>query len=500
MRNWIILFLLIIPPALAQEGNWLDPNNQDARIVFNSEKPGADKLPPNNVWEKVCKNIGQKLSTGPGRLGFLKSHSCGTGKTSQDKGQKKFWIIAISEKEKSFDIEISYFFSNKKYPVQRFNFQYEGQLLDALGKETVLASLARLILESLPTGWTMVYSGEKKPITFELEKNLPPPPDSLTVYRLSFNAEKNLWLPAFRGKLQRVDKENSGNEAKTASYNLSQSWLPLVAGETYWVQNHEGPNQRQKLYTEQLAKELSGFSILNLVDSLVFDSLTSNYAGIRLGKSFLQGNSILTRSYLLSILLEMRNGPLAGIRWYYDDMPRIESKSDTASEIFAMRRFSLGWAFDFEMPKAIEWITSRVDVQPKIGFLNLESKFSVLDAEGNAQQLDFNANRTMSLSLELGIENESSWFRSRLWTSYSTAKFGVSNKQDVSVYSAKSGLDLYFDLTQWGSLKSSALIFTNFENLSLTKNVEPSQETSASGINQIAFNLFFLGGGLVLTW
>jgi hypothetical protein len=300
--------------------------------------------------------------------------------------------------------------------------------------------------------------------------------------------------------LRRV-QESAGIPAnKKQNYKFGRIWVPLQSGQSYWVQNVAGLNQRQELYEKLLASDLQGFSILNLVDRLIFDSLSSNYAGLRYGQYFLKGDSVIVQTALLSLLVEMRGGPLAGMRWYYDITPMVKINSDEGDQRFNMRRLSLGWAMEFDMPKPLQGLVSRFDVQPKLGLLDIDSQFLVKNSTGILQPLTMKAGNVLSLSLEVGIEKQTSFTRNRLWASFSSAKFGVKNRDGVAVYSNKAGFDAYFDLYSGDQIKWGALIFGLGENLQLGRDPDKLSGESDLELANIAFNLFYLGGGLTVSW
>ncbi|MDQ3234042.1 MAG: hypothetical protein M3Q07_19710, partial [Pseudobdellovibrionaceae bacterium] len=319
------------------------------------------------------------------------------------------------------------------------------------------------------------------------------------IYDLFYSAEANVWLPRLRARLQSSSARNDPNKPKT--FTISESFLPLRKGQAYWIQNSGGVGMRQDAYTSLLSKKLQGFSAISFLDRLIFDSLESNFVSFRYGQSLLKGSSILTEAELLALLVEIRSGPLAGLRTYYDFTPNMEREGVGGIEKFHLRRASLGWAFGWDAPARVNLFFSQVNIQPKIGLLDLESRFEVENLDGQLTYLDFTAKNVYDLSIEIGIEKELTWFRSRLWGSINSTKLGISKQDAVSALSQKFGLDAYFDFMggkrDWDV---KLLLFGMAENLSLGKNQADILKDEDQGLQEISFNLFFLGGGFTLSW
>jgi hypothetical protein len=149
----------------------------------------------------------------------------------------------------------------------------------------------------------------------------------------------------------------------------------------------------------------------------------------------------------------------------------------------------------------MQGLISRIDFQPKIGMLSFQSDLAVQDSQGQYQILNFEARRVMNLNMELGLEKESLWLRSRLWASYSSAQASVVKSNGVSVTSARVGVDAYIDLIKNSSWDFRLLAFGFGERLTLQRD-DKALENSGNelAVRKFGFNLLFVGGGLTLSW
>lgn len=499
----ILAFLLLAFRAQA-EVKPIIPEQQTANIYYASEE--KKEATPERIaqWKEFCDKLSKHLLQTAQPPGFLASATCQALGTvppvTPDKANAPFWQIQLIERKRFFDLETSVLTEKEGYQKLRaHSFKMEKDLLSSIKNDLVPLALARMLLEGLPTGWLYIHDASKSKISFNGSPDIPGLPADLLVYELSYDTSTKKWLPKVRASLKRTEEKKTAKK-RVDTFQVAQTYLPLADKKAYWVQSSRGLNKRQKEYEAVLSKNMEGLSLLNFLDRLIFDSFESNYAGFRYGKSFLAGSSIVTETDLFSLLVEMRSGIFNGLRYYYDLTPEKVRGSGDTREFFSMSRGSVGWAFDFELPTFMQFLVSRVEVQPKFGLLDLKSDFKIKDEEGTEQSLNFNARNVYDLALELGVEKESYWFRSRLWYSFSAAAFGLSNKSNVSVLSNKAGLDTYFDLINYGNWDINILAFVLAERLNLSKANKDLAENEDLGISEVTFNLFFIGGGFTISW
>ncbi len=498
---WFIAFILSMPGQAAEELIRIDPKSQKAYIRLQNSDDTLSGETSQGRWLRLCQGLGQNLLANNSSPGFLAEYICQREVKEPETAQDATWRISFSPRPKFIDIEIEYRAKDKWTAVQIFSFHLDGEYLEDLQKVTVLRFLARMIVESLPTGWIYTHKAGGKNLELIMHPDMPLLPEELLIYQLNYMPGKKLWLPQVKAKIVRQQNFRNLEQGRAESFEWKRSYGKLVEGEHYWIQSSKGRNQRQAEYEKKINGETEGFSLLNLLDRMLFESFTSNYAGLRYGRSFVQGDSVITDTSLISLLIELRSGPLSGLRFYYDLTPRVEKERLGLNEHFEMSRTSLGWAWELTPPESWQGLISRIDLQPKIGILSLQSELAVQDSAGNYQLMSFEAKKVLNLNMELGIEKESLWLRNRLWTSYSSAQTNLVKSNGVSVTSARVGIDVYMDLINNPSWDVRALAFGFGESLSMERDPRSLKDSDSEiAIRKFGFNLLFIGGGVTVSW
>jgi hypothetical protein len=498
---WLIALFLSLPGHAAEDQVRIDPKNQKAYIRLQNGEKILSGETSQGQWLRLCQGLGQNLLVNNSSPGFLAEYICQRDVQEPENAQEALWRLTFITRPKFIDIEIGFHAKDKWTSVQTFSFHLEGEFLEDLQKATVLRFLARMIVESLPTGWIYTHKSSNKNFELMMHPDMPLLPEDLVIYQLNYLPSRNLWLPQIKASITRKQRFRNLEQGRAESFEWKRTYGKLIEGERYWIQNSKGRNQRQAEYEKKINGETQGFSLLNLLDRMLFESFTSNYAGLRYGRSFVQGDSVITDTSLISVLLEMRSGPLSGLRFYYDLTPPAEKEHFGLVEHFEMSRASLGWAWEFTPPESWQGLISRVDLQPKIGILSFQSELAVQDSLGQYQLTSFEAKRVLNLNAELGIEKESLWLRNRLWASYSSAQASVVKSNGVSVTSARIGFDTYIDLIKDQTWDIRALAFGFGERLSLQRDPKSiANSASDLAIRQFGFNLLFIGGGVTISW
>jgi hypothetical protein len=206
---------------------------------------------------------------------------------------------------------------------------------------------------------------------------------------------------------------------------------------------------------------------------------------------------------MLSVFSEIRSGPLSGLRFYYDKAPESNFVTEDGNQgYWGWSSLSLGWSFATPLPKFVKPILSQFDIYPKIGYLNLASRMTARDLDGNFYPIDLKIDKKLLLGLELGAEHpflNSSLMR--LWFSYS--KMYDRQSAVSSAYSSlKTGLDFYWDLFSMGSTRLKFLTFGLFQydNLTGTLSLDERLNDIEKQTFPIAYRLYFVGAGVTLAW
>ncbi|MBC7532046.1 MAG: hypothetical protein H7318_10740 [Oligoflexus sp.] len=473
----------------------IEAKRQTASISFSSEFDDREDFSQN--WEHFCKELGQNLLAK--NSGFLGFYHCEPVDGSPQMHRR--WIIKFIERKNFLELRVIHKSSESDQSEIVFEFGTNGQALPHLDKQLLAQAFARLLTEALPLGISLAYDGS--PVTLKALKDLPAPPHELLVFTLGYNAVERTFEPRFKGRLLRQEGANSSDSLQQEVYEFEGN-RPLIQGKNYWLHSPEGPGYRTSTYRAIIGDLLHGSSLSgdSFLNRLFFESFRSSYAGFRYGQSLL-GNkkSIVSQSHLISSLVEIRGGPLSGLRAYYDSFPEVGQGTGTQAETFSLRRMSLGWSITALTSPSPQGFITNVDLQPKLGLLDLSTNFVI---PGNTQAKGaFTAKKVYNLALEAGLEKTASWFRVRLWASVDTAFPGLTDKQKVSVSSTRIGLDSYYNIYDQGDgLAINLLVFGVAEQMSFRKDPlkNSEKETNEQEVSEFGFNLFHAGAGFTLSW
>jgi hypothetical protein len=350
--------------------------------------------------------------------------------------------------------------------------------------------LARMLVEKSPTGWAYKHSKDQ-PSPSTRGQVLPFPQD-LLVYKLYYDKKERLWLPRIHGRMAKVQDAEADEDGSKTRYSIDESYGSLRIGKSYWVKSLDN-KERQSKYRDMIRAILQGKSPLALNHDLergrdeTYKNITDNdepqtrrlnHVGFRYGKSMAKSESLVNEVDMVSAVAEIGVGLLAGLRGSYDIFPRQTRGSGIELEYFELRRASLGWALTYPMPKVIQPLLDKIDIQPKIGLLNLRSHYYAETLDGKTG-LDFNAKNVYDLALETGVEKTLSWLRSRLWIATSSASLGVSSTSSVTVKSLRGGIDLYFDLFKAEGWDINILTFAKYGKAGTRKGTKLSHPRSS---------------------
>ena len=157
-----------------------------------------------------------------------------------------------------------------------------------------------------------------------------------------------------------------------------------------------------------------------------------------------------------------------------------------------MEQVVLWLIFQLPLPDFSKILITRADVVPKLGAMSVNLDVLVDPA---FQPLNVSTNNNLYTGIEVGLERDLLGLRFRLWGGYDFS--GALIAEEDSVKSLKVGGDIAYEAMEFKSTKVDSSNFLNAERLSLEKGEENPEATT---INDISFNLAFLGVGAALSW
>lgn len=404
--------------------------------------------------------------------------------------QNYFWRILFRKKSSYVQVSFSFHFNDNEYNREEVVFKVKNDVksfFDSLNPQ----DLAELISINMPY-WQRVSLPASATEFRVISSN---EPTQLVLQKLYFN-EKDGFYPKIAGSAQRSKDLFNSYGSEGSRYVLDSFYAQPKPSEfmvqKFWQEGEKESNSKQLL--NKMTKERSW---LSFVDELLFDSLSSSFAGIRYGYNVTSGDEIIANSNFISALIEIRSGPLDGLRYFYDISPEAKrsiSGSDN-QESFSWSRGSLGWSFAYEPEGFLGIIAPKIDLVPRVGLMDLNADLYVTASSLN-EVLNFSTKNSLSTGFELGIEHELNRFRTRLWLQSDIAGF-IQVKGSDSIRSIKAGIDLTYDMTKIYMFDLTLLTFANLESITFTKTSLDSEQTN---ISSLSYNLSFIGLGLLISW
>jgi hypothetical protein len=323
-------------------------------------------------------------------------------------------------------------------------------------------------------------------------------------------AEVKELSPRERRKLKgRKRYENAGH----AQWDLSEIDTTNFKGA--WIHGSNGPgaqsaklakifaaaNEKMTEASEsgELEKFLNGG--YNFLTSALLDTAASGYVGLRYGKQVLAGDELLSKTSFFGLLVEMRGGPLEGLRVYYDKMPKVASVNNGFGTQISWSRLILGKSWGWSPG----FLVDRVDLTPKIGIWSLSATLPITFAEDGVSAVGvqtFETDRALGLAIEGGLEWISTWYLLRMWGAFDTAlNFGRIGAAGVT--SQRFGVDTYLtagpEINLFGvPFKTALLGFFLFESIELSQ--KPDKNNLEDQIVGIGYQGGYAGLGGVLSW
>jgi hypothetical protein len=261
-------------------------------------------------------------------------------------------------------------------------------------------------------------------------------------------------------------------------------------------------DQAQRLLAEAAAEGVLS-NVLRGLRKGIIATTSTGYVGVRYGPQILPGDPLLAKTAFFSLISEVRGGPLAGVRVYYEKVPMTTLEQDGIETSIAWGRFIVGKSFGLTLSR----FADRIDLTPKLGLWNFNAKLPTdVDESGQVMKVGtFDLDRAMSFALEAGVEWSTSWYAIRPWYSFDGGA-ALSKVSKKHVTSNRVGLDSYWtagpEFTMFRiPFKTTWLLFALYETIGLT-NTDPKTELEDgdSEITAISFSSGYTGAGVAISW
>ncbi len=529
-----------------------------AKIVLVKSKSRA--LPDNKKnrknhrkeFKKACSNIGRALTVGKGPWGFgvFGSFSCYNGKRRiSGKKTRPNWVVEIVDGIKQTQITI-YRLGKTKLKVSSVTMPPSEFTHTFLSDVEFVDLVSYSLMDGMPMGMMVSKSMlTDNPPTFKgrypragrsyrFKHGLPDPPEELMLYTLDRNVKRGTWDAEVVGTAKvakLVEPKVVGKKKKKRlkggkiHYEGSSSLSRAAASGAIWAQNSKGPGMASAELGELINDAHLNLSAaakggrfddfmagdLGSLADMFIDSIAGGYLGLRYGLQVIPGDDIQSDTSIFSLLVEIRGGPLKGMRYYYDKVPEVKRTETVVNEFdeteteeetsITWSRHVVGFSWGFGLGDLVDQVT----FDPKIGIWTYNSTLIssyAEDGETVASVSIFDLGTTVSVALEVGLEWLSDWYTVRGWYAIDS---GVSLVETGgTITSNRFGIDGFFEAGPMFSLfgfpvKTALLAFYFYENVSIeSSSVDPDAalEEGEVEITGIEYESGYAGAGVLISW
>jgi hypothetical protein len=397
-----------------------------------------------------------------------------------------------------------------------------------------LPALGRLDRSRISNGGTTLSLAEFKGQTFSVRKfDAINPLARIAFYSLYIDPVSGRFFAEHLGEAQYRKTEkvkfqsNAGADKRTAFINTARYTLDpkartgITGSSRVWFHNSDGSGKRSKDLLaavesahERLTSAARSGLLSNLftkgydsISDLLFQTAASGYVGLRYGKQLLRGDmpadKLVENGAIYGLLVEVRSGPLNGIKFYYDKFPKQEVSTGGADTSLEWTRFVLGRSFSFKLPRFI----NRIEVTPKLGRYYLSSRQPIETSEnGNTTATqDFEIRNQPSVSLEFSAERADKIYTARAWYAIDRGIPFLPVIGSSAVSSERAGVDLFLnsslDFKIFGvDYIFNVLAFGLYENIDIEDLKLDDLEPGEVAVSGVTLRAAYAGIGLVLNW
>lgn len=355
------------------------------------------------------------------------------------------------------------------------------------------------------------------------------PLQTLTFYRLEQDAASGRLFAAHLGDAKLINVEKikvivgTGSSARatfvpTAKYSVDQKFKDSDDGSSrVWLHSPQGSGGQNTTLKPAIAEAhqrlisaaRSGL-LKNLfskgydsISDLLFQTAASGYVGLRYGTQLLKGDKLLENGRMYGLLVEVRSGPLNGIKFYYDKFPKTAYTSGQKTVDLEWTRLVLGKSFSFKIP----YFINRLELTPKLGRYYLTSNQPIeSDASGTVISTQkFEIRNQPSFSLEISAERASKHYTARGWYALDRAISFLPILGSSAVSAERVGADLFWNSginfkTFGMDYVLNFLAFGAYESLTIEDLHQVDLAAGDVAVSALQLRSAFVGFGIVLNW
>jgi hypothetical protein len=512
------LLVISAGQGLRAESIFVYDEHLNIRISNKAMKADTKVKLSGKKWLKICQNIGESMLVKKSayETGMFKSFNCILGDDMSKNPLKSPWLFEIDVKGEHIELVFTHEFEkNRRVTIGRvIKVKIRRSLIVGLviGDKKFVDLLAYYYADSLPAAYRFnSYNNVATRGALVINTNdkidystLPPPPKQLTLFQLWYDVEDAFWRPVVVGSATLVanpEKALKGAKKPPLRY-LPKYRVDKINPELMiWGHISAGSGKAEKVLHKALGQRIRAIESENLnilekatyaVVDTVEGSVHGGYIGFRYGYPLDQRAPLVSKTQIYSLLVELRSGPLEGLRLYYDFVPTVRDEAAGLKYKYGWNRTVLGWSLG---TKVIPFI-DRFDVVPKLGVWNFDAELP-LDPNDSLSNYPVKIDYGPAFGLEAGAEWYGKWAQMRLWGA-TDLNIGFLSAGNESVRTLRGGADVLFDGPKLGSVfKLTYLASLSGEQVQID-----IAEDKESGIvpSSLKFSQSFLGLGLSLSW
>jgi len=224
---------------------------------------------------------------------------------------------------------------------------------------------------------------------------------------------------------------------------------------------------------------------------------SESFVSLRYGFEMIDtATALFSPGTVVSFTGELHRGWLNGLRLYTDTWP--EHKRDIEGEVFSINwsRYTVGWAYLYRLSGLID----RIEVIPKLGVWNINSRLPDIDADENIVTREYKASGLKNFGLEINGVIENASYLARLFHARDMTMLASKTADGAKheLQANRTGLELYIKGGPLrfisNSIKWNLLAFDYFEDLTINESGGTKSDL------KFVYSTAFAGGGVSLSW
>ena len=475
----------------------------DLRIELSSKLKGD-----RDAWDQVCERLAKSLSVGQAvwGMGVFTEANCSRREAASQTGAgsaSALWSLRVTSERNDLIFQLT---DPRPGMSDRVVKLMGGALaVSELRDESLMALVSAAILYQMPMAMRISAEDiqQRGDGTSRMVRQVgaggtkegrpfaqPQPPHTLAIYQLEWDEVVGLWRPHLIGTAERLSRH--GGEA---IYHLNAVTTQALAAGPLWAHDTADLNARTQGLAEAARRRQEVLRDHSTgVGNLLIDAFSAGYVGFRYGFN--------QKIRFFGLLDEIRSGPLDGLRYNYDKMPKPTNVDTSNSEVagassFAWSRHKLGYSFFFKS----RWLFDDLYVTPNLELWNMDATAQIAQDDGTFVPRVFHVVNALGFGIEAGVEWLSRWYTLRPWASYDRG-FSVI-RAGPSITGTRAGLDVYLNTGPSIALGSTEFKFALLMFV-LGENVEVAASKGSSSlsyaVSSFGYTAGYVGLGAMLSW